>query len=75
MKLARPNGCLKFEFCGNGHEYDHLRRPNMPLGSEVARQITALHSEGKSQRQIATQLNISRSSVVRVLDKVKEASS
>lgn len=61
-------GFLRYQFTGNGVEYDHLRKPTRQDAQErlVNRMKELLH-EGLSQRQIAAELNISVGTVNRLL--------
>lgn len=59
-------GFLHFEFIENGKEYEHLKESNK---DDRDKRIMELHKEGKSCREIANELGISKSTVNNVIQK------
>lgn len=58
---------LRFDFIGYGSEYEHLRQNNDSSKAELTEQIKALHEQGKSLRQIGSELGISHMKAKRIL--------
>lgn len=58
---------LQFEFLNYGSEFDHLRQSNDGDKAAIAEQVKALHEQGKSFRQIGSELGISHMKASRLL--------
>ena len=70
--VQKVNGCLRYEIQDYGREADHLKESS---GSEELEEIYAilrLQADGKSIREIATTLDMSKTTVSRRLQKAKE---
>jgi RecA-family ATPase len=70
-RLERYHSFLRYEFTGTAHEHDHLRRPTQQQRDWLMHQIADLHSQGRSQRQIAARLKLGLASVNGLLKKAK----
>lgn len=64
--VEKKNSFLQFIKQGNGNENDHLKVSKAEKQKEIAR-IKALHTEGKSVRDIAEIVGMSKSTVDRLL--------
>ncbi len=62
-ELSKPDNFLRFGFTGYGKERDHLRTFDEKERADLMEQARKMNSDGKSQREIATQLKISLGSV------------
>lgn len=60
---------LRYNFEGYAHEQDHLRRPETRVKELLKQQITELSAKGSSGRQIARELGVHHSTVLRMLEK------
>lgn len=72
--VQKVNGCLRYEIQDYGRESDHLKEGS---GSEELEEIYAvlrLQADGKSIREIASTLDMSKTTVARRLQKAKEQS-
>ena len=64
---AKDEGFLSFHLIGYAKEYEHLREP-VGKDQELRRQqVAQLRDEGKSMREIASELGLSKSTVGRLL--------
>lgn len=70
-EVLKENGFLHFAFQGCDEEENHLRRRPWSNGTEEIIEILKLQRAGKSIRQIAEILGISKSSVTRKIQKAK----
>jgi hypothetical protein len=68
-RITKPANGLIFEFEGTAHERDHLRPQHLYNKEQLTLQITDLHTQGLSQRQISAKLNIGLGTVNRILNK------
>ena len=68
-EIAKPYNFLHFEFIGFGTEADHLRVPGQRDRDELVENVMKLRDSGTSLRDIAGQLNISKSQVERLIKK------
>lgn len=66
-ELSRSNGYLSFSFRGYAGEHELLRQPNEGERAAIIDQVKALSAGGKSQRDIARELNISVGAVNKYL--------
>jgi hypothetical protein len=71
-RITRPANFISYEFIGYGQEYDHLRTYNHQQRQLMIDQITQLHAQGLSQRQISRKLSMSLTAVNRVVQMVGE---
>lgn len=58
-QLHKPYNFLKFEFIGYGAERDHLKQPTEKDREVIISKAKELSQQGKTQRQIASELSIS----------------
>ena len=68
-QLEKPDNFLRFEFLSFGSEREHLRVQSEDDKAQLIVQVKQLSKEGKSQRQIAGELQISPATVNRYLKK------
>lgn len=69
LRLTKEGGWLHFEEEGTCRETDHINRRDEDYQDNLRQQCQALSETGKSCRQIAEELNISKSTVSRLLKK------
>jgi len=69
MEIVKPVNFLQFEFINFGTEREHLRVPSEKDKAELLSQIKQLREDGKTIRDIAQTLNVSKSQVDRLLKK------
>ena len=67
MEIVKPVNFLQFEFINYGTEKEHLKVPSEKDKSELIENVKKLRAEGKSIRDIAGVLNISKSNVDRII--------
>lgn len=65
-RLERRDSFLQYTFTGYAHEHDHLRRPSQQQRDRLFAQISALKTQGKTQRQIAAELKVGLGTVNRL---------
>ena len=68
-EVVKPNNFLCFEFIGFGTEADHLRVQGQTKRDEIEESVMRLRDNGSSLRDIAGQLQISKSQVDRIIKK------
>jgi DNA-binding NarL/FixJ family response regulator len=68
-QLDRVNAFLQFVPIGYSTEREHLRERTESDLTELESTVMELHSQGRSLREIAVQLNISKSTVQRIIKK------
>jgi hypothetical protein len=68
-EIVKPSNFLQFEFVNYGMEKEHLRVPSDKDKNEMEANAKQLKAEGKSIRDIAQMLNISKSQVDRLIRK------
>ena len=66
-EVSKPANFLQYKFAGHGVEAEHLRKPKRSPQSEYTEQVMALRGEGKSLREIGTQLGMSFQKVDRII--------
>ncbi|WP_295795563.1 AAA family ATPase [Mucilaginibacter sp.] len=71
--ITKPYNFLQYEFMAYGREWEHLRQPDDVDREALKTQATELKAQGKSLREIATEMGITHTRVARLL-KVKEES-
>jgi hypothetical protein len=71
-QLRSFNDTLEFDFVGLAPEHEHLLPYTEQYRRDQERQILTLHEEKLSLRQIAAKLNISSSTVLRTLKRLKQ---
>jgi RecA-family ATPase len=65
--VNKPFNFLQYEFTGYGQEWQHLKEPTEGGSNELLDKVLELQQQGKSQREIATELALSPSKVNRML--------
>ena len=70
--ICKDNGCLKFELQGYAKEDDHLKNRDSGNDYDEIIGILKLQRDGKTVREIAEILDMSKSSVQRRLDTAKK---
>jgi hypothetical protein len=68
-EISKPSNFLQFEFVNYGTEREHLRTPSDKDKNELETNAKQLKAEGKSIRDIAGILNISKSQADRLIKK------
>ena len=68
-EIVKPSNFLQFEFINFGTEREHLCVPSEKDKAELLSQIKQLRESGKTIRDIAQTLNVSKSQVDRLLKK------
>lgn len=68
-EIVKPDNFLQFRFVGYGCESEHLRQVGDDEREALIEKVKELHRQGKSQRQIATELGIGLGSVNNYLKK------
>ncbi|HTK17906.1 MAG TPA: AAA family ATPase [Mucilaginibacter sp.] len=66
FNITKPGLFLKFDFVDYGREWEHLRDQSDEEREQLKTQITELLQQGKSVRETAAMLQISRSKVERI---------
>lgn len=66
--IEKPNNFLQFTFKGFGAEWQHLKQEKEQLSEDMKAEILKLHTEGLSQRKIASKVGVSVSTVNRILN-------
>lgn len=66
-ELIKENGFLHFSEVGYANEYEHLQESKSKDRAQQVRNVVSLASAGKSNREIAAELKIGKSSVQRIL--------
>jgi len=70
-EVNKPANFLQYEFNGYGVEADHLRKPKRSAQTEYIDEVMALRDQGKSLRQIGSELGISYQKVNRIITAAK----
>lgn len=68
-QIDKPTNFLQFDFVRFGTEREHLRQLSETDADEEIEQVMALHHQGRSYRQIATELGISHMRASRIISK------
>jgi len=68
LNLGKQYGYLHFSFAGYSHEYQHLRRHTNTQREQLRQQAQLHRSDGLSQRQIAAKMNLSLTTINRLLN-------
>ena len=66
-RIEKENSFLELKFIEYGNEYDHLKTPSEDDKASLIEKIKELSINGKTYRQIADDLNVSKSTVGRIL--------
>lgn len=66
-RIEKPHNFLRFALVGYGNEYEHLREADDER-KRLIEDVKRLSEEGLSQRDIAAELGISKSTVSRILN-------
>ena len=67
FEIAKPDNFLQFEFIGFGKEKEHLRVPNDSFDAELLSQVGQLRDKKMSIRDIAKEMQLSKSKVGRIV--------
>lgn len=67
FELERRAELLQFTFRGYSAEKEHLKNPNLADADELSSTVAELHRQGKTIRQIADIVNVSKSKVGRIV--------
>ncbi len=70
-EIVSEGGFVHFSARGFGKETDHLRQPEANEISQDTLNVLDLHKQGKSIREIAADLNLSKSKVGRIIQQAK----
>lgn len=71
-EVRKDNNYLKFEFLQYGKESQYLKPSSEDQKKNERDQVAQLHQAGTSVREIAAQLNLSKSKVDRIIQKLKK---
>ncbi len=71
-KIDKPSNFLGFEFIEHGSESDHLKEYNERDKTEREKRVLDLSAKGKTAREIADELNVSHTTVNRILSKSQD---
>jgi hypothetical protein len=63
FQIAKPANFLKFDFIDYSREWEHLRQPTDDDRDQLKEKVAGLHEQGKSIREIAALLEISKGKV------------
>lgn len=66
-QIEKPSNFLKFDFVNFGTEREHLRQPSDNEKDNIKEKVTEMKQQGKSLRDIASELGISHMKVSRIL--------
>ena len=66
-QISKPLNFLQFEFINFGTEREHLRQPNEQDKVSQNTKVNELHQQGRSLREIGSELGISHMKVSRIL--------
>ncbi len=69
-EINKPNSFLQFEFIGFGNEFEHLKQLTENDKENIKQKIFALHKQGRSLRDIASELGTYPMKVSRILDEL-----
>jgi hypothetical protein len=67
FQISKPGSFLKFDFLDYSREWEHLRQPTDEDRDKLKEQVAGLHEQGKTIREIAAVLQISKSKADRLL--------
>ncbi len=71
FQISKPGTFLKFDFVDYSREWEHLREPTVEDRDQLKEKVIELHGQGKSIREIAAILEVSRGKVDRILQAIK----
>lgn len=71
-EVEKTNGFLHFEFKGFSSEREHLKEQSERDAANIENEVSTLHEEGKSVREIASLLGLSKSKVGRILQALSQ---
>lgn len=66
-QISKPFNFLQFEFINFGSEREHLKQPNDKDKENQTEKVNELHRQGRSLREIGSELGISHMKVSRIL--------
>jgi RecA-family ATPase len=70
FQITKPDNFLRFEFMDYSREWEHLREPTTEDRDELTEKVADLHQQGKSIREIAALLEVSKGKIERQLKKL-----
>ena len=70
-EIVKTEGFLRFSFIGNARESDHLRALSPEDKEERKQQVADLKAAGRSIREIASELGLSKSAVGRLFKELE----
>jgi hypothetical protein len=70
-RIIKPFHFLYFEFTGYGHETDHLLHYTEQQRKKAEARVAQLHTQGKSLRQIAGEINLSHTTIARIIKRLE----
>lgn len=70
-QIEKPTNFLQFQFLDFGKEKEHLLEVSQKDKDELIQKAHDLHSQGKTQREIANELNVSLGKVNKMLNTLK----
>ncbi|MBR5174625.1 MAG: hypothetical protein IKW89_01705, partial [Bacteroidales bacterium] len=65
-EIVKTDGFLRFAYIGNAHESEHLRAFSLEDREERKQQVAALKAAGRTIREVAVELGLSKSMVGRL---------
>jgi RecA-family ATPase len=71
FQITKPDKFLKFDFVDYSREWEHLREPTVEDRDLLKAQVADLRTEGKTVREVAEFLGISKAKVQRILETFK----
>ncbi len=71
-EIEKTNGFLHFELKGFSSEKEHLKEQTDRDTANIENEVSTLHQEGKSVREIASLLGLSKSKVGRILQHLSQ---
>lgn len=71
-ELEKKSACLQFSFVGYAKEKDHLKEDESDADRQQVSNVMTLYVQGKTERAIAAELDMSKSKVHRIITQNKE---
>jgi len=72
FQLTKPDKFLMFDFIDYGREWEHLKEPTDDDREALKTKVMELKEQGKTQREIAAMLELSKSKVERLMIEAKK---
>ena len=70
-EIVKTDGFLRFAYIGNAHESEHLRAFSLEDREERKQQVAALKAAGRTIREVAVELGLSKSMVGRLFKELE----